>query len=514
MPLGFYMIWSVLLRRSGVMILLGLPFLFLAAFQIVLLYLFGNSIIATDMFTNILTTNPREAGELLANLYPAIIAVCLIYTPLLWFTASDIIKKRYIPRRTRVTIALVGGLFLAIGLLLLSRAYKVSEEKQVIQKEIFPINVLYNANLSLEEFKKMQNFEHSSAHFSHNATRTEITDQREIYVYVIGEASRAMNWQLYGYSRETNPQLSKIDGVNIFRNILTQSNTTHKSVPQLLSSIATDQHNELYQRSGLADLFNDVGFETWFISNQTPQSAMIDKLAAQANHLIYIDEPHLDMQLYIQMKQAIESSNAQKMLFILHTYGSHFSYNQRYSAPFSKFIPDAEIAIITENRDQILNAYDNSILYTDYYLSNSINYLKSLNVCSALLYCSDHGEDLMDDDRGRFLHSSPTTTAYQLHVASLVWFSNEYCALNPEVVENAKQNIDAPATSHSMFHTIADIASINSSYIKDDVSLVSNKFNFNAKRCYLNDHNKAIAFKHTGLNDDDINLLKESGIEL
>ena len=62
LPLGFYMMWSVALRRSGVMIWLAFPFIFLGAFQIVLLYLFGNSVIATDMFTNILTTNPGEAG--------------------------------------------------------------------------------------------------------------------------------------------------------------------------------------------------------------------------------------------------------------------------------------------------------------------------------------------------------------------------------------------------------------------------------------------------------------------
>ena len=82
MPLGFYMMWSVLLRRSGIMIWLGFPFIFFGAFQLALLYLFGNSIIATDMFTNVLTTNPGEAGELLGNIYPAVIVICVIYVPL------------------------------------------------------------------------------------------------------------------------------------------------------------------------------------------------------------------------------------------------------------------------------------------------------------------------------------------------------------------------------------------------------------------------------------------------
>ena len=109
MPLGFYMMWSVLLRRSGVMIWAGFPFIFFCTFQIVLLYLFGNSIIATDMFTNLLTTNPGEAGELLGNIYPAVVLVLAIYLPLLWFAAREIGHKRYISRTARVTIGLTGA---------------------------------------------------------------------------------------------------------------------------------------------------------------------------------------------------------------------------------------------------------------------------------------------------------------------------------------------------------------------------------------------------------------------
>ena len=113
MPLGFYMMWSVALSRSGVMIWLGFPFIFLCAFQIVLLYLFGNSIIATDMFTNLVTTNPGEAGELLSNIYPSVILVCVMYLPLLWFAAREIGHKRYISRTTRMNVGLSGAALMA-----------------------------------------------------------------------------------------------------------------------------------------------------------------------------------------------------------------------------------------------------------------------------------------------------------------------------------------------------------------------------------------------------------------
>ena len=494
MPLGFYMMWSVALRRSGVMIWLAFPFIFFCAFQIVLLYLFGNSIIATDMFTNLLTTNPGEAGELLGNIYPSVVLVCVIYLPLLWLAAREIGHKRYITRTARMNIGLTGAALFAVGLLALWPAYHVSEERHVLRDEIFPLNIMYNLGLSGSEFRKSYNFHKTSEGFTYEAERTAEAPGREVYVYIIGEASRAMNWQLYGYGRETNPLLSGVGDLVVFRDVLTQSNTTHKSVPLILSSVATGEHEELYRRKGLPALFNEAGFDTWFISNQSPQGAMIDHLAHDARHVIYIRSPRHDMQLLDEMRKALERSTSQKLLFVLHCYGSHFSYHQRYPREFAHFQPDNDVAIARQHRPMLVNAYDNSIRYTDYFLAQTIDYLRSLKgTSSALLYCADHGEDLIDDDRERFLHASPTTTAYQLYVASLAWSSPEYGRLFPEKVRAAHENCFAPATSYSVFHTVADMASITSPYCNEQASLLSPEFDYGATRYYLNDHNEAVA---------------------
>ena len=515
MPLGFYMMWSVALRRSGVMIWLAFPFIFFCAFQIVLLYLFGNSIIATDMFTNLLTTNPGEAGELLGNIYPSVVLVCVIYLPLLWLAAREIGHKRYITRTARMNIGLTGAALFALGLLALWPAYHVSEDRHVLRDEIFPLNVLYNLGLSGSEFRKSFNYEKTSAGFSYEAERTAEVPGREVYVYIIGEASRAMNWQLYGYGRETNPLLSQEEGLVVFRDVLTQSNTTHKSVPLILSSVATDEHNELYRRKGLPALFNEAGFDTWFISNQSRQGAMIDHLAHDAKHLIYIRSPRHDTQLLDEMRKAIEKSTSRKLFFILHCYGSHFSYHQRYPREFAYFQPDNDVAIAKQHRPMLVNAYDNSVRYTDYVLSKIIDYLGSLeNTSSALLYCADHGEDLIDDHRERFLHASPTTTAYQLYVASLAWFSESYRERFPEKVAAAEANATAPATTHALFHTMADMASIRGRFLTTKVSLVSPDFDRTAPRRYLNDHNEAVPYRKTGLRPEDMEVFRRYGIEL
>ena len=515
MPLGFYMMWSVALRRSGVMIWLAFPFIFFCAFQIVLLYLFGNSIIATDMFTNLLTTNPGEAGELLGNIYPSVVLVCVIYLPLLWFAAREIGHKRYITRTARMNIGLTGAALFALGLLALWPAYHVSEDRHVLRDEIFPLNILYNLGLSGSEFRKSFNYEKTSAGFTYEARRTDEAPGREVYVYIIGEAARAMNWQLYGYERETNPLLSQEEGLVVFRDVLTQSNTTHKSVPLILSSVATDEHDELYRRKGLPALFNEAGFDTWFISNQSRQGAMIDHLAHDAKHLIYIRSPRHDTQLLDEMRKAIEKSTSRKLFFILHCYGSHFSYHQRYPREFAYFQPDNDVAIAKQHRPMLVNAYDNSVRYTDYVLSKIIDYLGSLeNTSSALLYCADHGEDLIDDHRERFLHASPTTTAYQLYVASLAWFSESYRERFPEKVAAAEANATAPATTHALFHTMADMASIRGRFLTTKVSLVSPDFDRTAPRRYLNDHNEAVPYRKTGLRPEDMEVFRRYGIEL
>ena len=514
-PAGFYMMWSVVLRRSGVMIWLGFPFIFFCTFQIVLLYLFGNSIIATDMFTNLLTTNPGEAGELLGNIYPSVLLVVAIYCPLLWLATREIAHKRYLSRTTRKTLGLTGAALLVVGSLALWPAYHVSEDKHVLRDEIFPLNVLYNVGLSGSEFRKAYHFNKTSEGFSYEATRSDKLPEREIYIYIIGEASRAMNWQLLGYDRETNPRLSQEKEIVVFRNMLTQSNTTHKSVPLILSSVGTAQHEELFWRKGLPALFNEAGFETWFISNQSQQGAMIDHLAHDAQHLVYIRSPRHDLQLLEEMQKAVAKSSSKRLFFILHCYGSHFCYHLRYPRTFARFLPDDNVAITPQHVEELCNAYDNSVYYTDYFLAETIGYLRSMTgVSSALLYCADHGEDLLDDERHRFLHASPTTTAYQLWVASLAWFSPDYRAAFPGIAEAARANASAPANTHALFHTMAQIAAIRSPYIEESVSLVSPDFDRQARRCYLNDHNEAVPYLRTGLKEQDVELLRRNGIEL
>lgn len=512
LPLGFYLLFSAASTRSGRMVWWGFPFIFLSAFQIVLSYLFGNSVIATDMFLNLTTTNPGEAGELLGDIYPSVIAVCVIYLPLLWFATEHLRRQIIIPIPLRQLFAKAGCASLVAGIL--TFLFIPADEKlHTLRDETFPANACYNMGLAISESYKINHYEQSSADFTFDARRSAIVPEREIYVLVIGEASRASNWQLYGYDRPTNPHLSTRNDLVLFRGITTQSNTTHKSVPLMLSSVHTSEHDELFRRTGLPALFNEAGFTTYFISNQAPQGAMIDFLADDADRLIYLDAPNYDGQLVDVMLKALDNDSSDKLLFILHTYGSHFSYHQRYPREVATFLPDDDVAISLRNAKFIRNAYDNSILYTDQVLNDLIALLEREDACSAMFYCADHGEDLFDTAEGRFLHSSPTTTYHQLHVASLAWFSPKYKSMFSRKAEAASSNAAAPATTYSVFHTMADIASIRSPYFNTKASLVSPDFDYSAPRLYLDDHNRAVPLdREIGIDDEQRAFFHRAGI--
>ncbi|HJB84213.1 MAG TPA: lipid A phosphoethanolamine transferase [Candidatus Alistipes merdigallinarum] len=521
LPAAFYMAVSVARPRPGIVMLCTLPLMVLNAFQIVILYLFGGSIIAVDMFTNLFTTNVSEAGELLSNLWPAIVFVCIIYLPILALSIrSSLIKDRLSSmfRRKMIYGALcalvVGGVATVIS--------AVVRPDFGIRQQIFPVNVIYNIRLSLDRWKQSEAYPETSKNFTFNAVRTARAEGREIYVMVIGEASRATSWSLFGYERETTPRLSQRVGSGLvpFDDVLTQSNATHKSVPVLLSPVSALNFDEIYGEKSIITAFKEAGFRTLFISNQVPNRSLIDYFSAEADRRIDISpregqlytDNRPDGEMLPYLRDAILSTE-ENLFIVLHTYGSHFDYTKRYPHDFAKFTPDHLMSVSKENREMLRNSYDNSVYYTDYVLDQIIQLLDSTKACTALYYCADHGEDLMDDRRERFLHASPTPTYYQLHVAALAWFSEQYRSQFPDKYEAVLGNCSRPATTACMFHSVADMASIESPYVDSTRSFSCPGFQQSLRRMYLTDHNTPVEFYNSGLQPEDFEALDRYHIE-
>ena len=521
LPAAIYMAIAVSRPRPGIVMLCTLPLMVLNAFQIVILYLFGGSIIAVDMFTNLFTTNVSEAGELLRNLWPAIVFVCIIYVPILFASIrSALIKDRlsFLFRRKMIYGALVALLVGGMGTAI-STAVRPDFG---IKQQIFPVNVIYNIKLSLDRWKQSEAYPETSKNFSFGAVRTDRAEGREIYVMVVGEASRATSWSLFGYDRETTPRLCQRIGAGLvpFGDVLTQSNATHKSVPVLLSPVSALDFNDIYKEKSIITAFKEAGFRTLYISNQVPNRSLIDYFSEEADRRIDISpregqlytDNRPDGEMLPYLRDAIQSTE-ENLFIVLHTYGSHFDYTKRYPHDFAKFTPDRLTSVSKENREMLRNSYDNSVYYTDYVLDQIIQLLDSTKACTALYYCSDHGEDLMDDRRERFLHASPTPTYYQLHVAALAWFSDRYRSEFPGKYETALENSSRPATTACIFHCIADLASIQSPYVESTCAFTSPDFHPITRRMYLTDHNTPVEFYNSGLRPEDFEALDKYHIE-
>lgn len=517
LPLSLYMLFFSAAKRPGKMIWWAFIFVFFAAFQLVLLYLFGTGVIAVDMFLNLVTTNPGEAMELLDNLAPAVVGVFVVYLPLLILGGVNIRRDCRLSvsfqQRVRHWAMQIG----AIGLFCLLASYLMVDDYRM-RNQLYPVNICYNLYLAFERNAASENYKEASRNFKFEAKSERSLYAPEVYVMVVGETARAHNFSLYGYPRDTNPLLSKTQGIKAFPNVTTQSNTTHKSVPMLLSAASAEDFERLFHEKGILAAFKEAGFHTVFISNQLPNHSFIDFLGEQADEHYFLKKEdalqgnHYDEDLLQKLDEILPKADAsssahyryRKLFVVLHTYGSHFNYQERYPRSFAYFKPDSRSEAKSENRRDLLNAYDNTIRYTDYILHGIIERLQKWEgiqtktdgvygqPISAMLYTSDHGENIFDDDRHLFLHAAPKASDYELHVPFIIWTSEGFSKQYPDILKVLGENRSKQVQSSlSAFHTMLGIGGIQTHYRQDEYSVASDKYH-PVKLLYLDDHDEAI----------------------
>ncbi len=519
LPLSLYMLFFSVAKRPGKMIWWAFIFVFFAAFQLVLLYLFGTGVIAIDMFLNLVTTNPGEAMELLDNLAPAVVGVFVVYLPLLILGGVNIRRDSRLSvsfqQRVRHWAMQIG----AIGLFCLLASYLVVDGYRM-RNQLYPVNVCYNLYLAFERDAASENYREVSRDFKFDARSEHSATAPEVYVMVVGETARAHNFSLYGYPRNTNPLLSKTPGIKAFPNVTTQSNTTHKSVPMLLSAASAEDFERLFHEKGILAAFKEAGFHTVFISNQLPNHSFIDFLGEQADEHYFLKKEdasqgnHYDEDLLQKLDEILPLADAsssahyhyryRKLFVVLHSYGSHFNYQERYPRSFAYFKPDSKSEAKPENRRDLLNAYDNTIRYTDYILHGIIERLQKWEgvqtktdgvydqPTSAMLYTSDHGENIFDDERSLFLHAAPKASDYELHVPFIIWTSAGFSKQYPDILKALGENQSKQVQSSlSAFHTMLGIGGIQTRYRLDEYSVASGKYH-PTKLLYLDDHDEAI----------------------
>ncbi len=294
-----------------------------------------------------------------------------------------------------------------------------------------------------------------------------------LVVFVLGETARAANFSLGGYSRPTNPTLSRIKDLIYFPEVASCGTSTAISVPCLFSDMGRSGFDaeEAKARDNLIDIALRTGLEVQWYGNNTDCKGVCRSVPerrvdrTQHPQACIDDRPCMDGALFEDFFRSL--SDIQRDRFtVIHTLGSHGpGYHLRYPAEFEQFKPACrEVDFAKCSVAEVVNAYDNTLLYTDHLLATTIERLTAISdrVDVAMLYVSDHGESL--GENGLFLHALPYAIApeTQTRVPMIFWASpgfKQRVAVEPSCAR--EQSRETVSHDH-IFHTLLDLLEIQS----------------------------------------------------
>ncbi len=254
--------------------------------------------------------------------------------------------------------------------------------------------------------------------------------ERELIFLVVGESARADHFQLNGYARETNPALSKMDNIVSFTQFHSCGTTTAVSVPCMFSPAARKSFDsgDIYEYENVLDVLRRSGVNVIWLDNNSSSKGVADRMEYQdfrhTPHPGCGEECHDDAMLQ-DLQNYIDGHPDGDILIVMHQLGSHGpEYYKRYPESFEYFKPACKTNKLGDcTEEEIINAYDNTIRYTDHFLAGIINLLKKNDDYfeAGMLYVSDHGESL--GENGIYLHGMPYAIApeAQKHVGVILW---------------------------------------------------------------------------------------------
>jgi lipid A ethanolaminephosphotransferase len=307
-------------------------------------------------------------------------------------------------------------------------------------------------------------------------------DYPELVIMVVGEAARADHFSLNGYKKETNPLLKKENIIN-FSNMYSCGTSTAVSVPCMFSVF--DKSDFSYKKGLNTQNILDVLVHTkdikilWRDNNSDSKGVALrveyQDYKTSKNNTICIDGECRDVGMLVGLDDYIEKNKGKDILIVLHQMGNHGpAYYKRYTKDFEKFKPVCKTNQLEEcTKDEISNAYDNAILYTDYFLSKTINFLKKYDKThgTAMIYMSDHGESL--GENGVYLHGLPYFMApdAQTHIGALMWFGTK---MSKDIdIKKIKQNKDKRYSHDNLFHTLLGIFEVQTKVYDKNMDILN-----------------------------------------
>ena len=494
-----FCLFPALFFKSKIYFGIFLPFVLLAPLEIG--HIIVNKTSMTSIFMLILlNTNANEIISYLSS-FKIMIVLAIIYWALYIFLWIKIPNRYLLNGKKKIigiwfyVVLLVGILALAIAsAIILSEksnkidvAYSIRISFKTKLLQTYPYNIIIKTNRTLIEKREFESRLERIKDFKFNPVPRE-DDEYETYVFVMGESARYDNFGINGYERNTTPfldSLKKEDKLLTFSNVFASANLTKNVHPLMLTRATVLKHHTANNEKSIISLFKETGFKTYVLSNQGENEVFLRQMATEADYSFlnnndYKFDEKYDGLLLPHIDSVLNEKEKKKCLFLF-TLGSHFKYNFRYPPPFEKFKPAGSKShftyeLVEKNKDLFVNAYDNSILYTDYFIHEIIKKLESQNGKTLLFYVSDHGQKIFDAPGINVGHGGLQPTKQELHTPMFIWFSDSYVQTNDSVVMNLRNNIDKRINSTNVFYTFANIAGIKYDLYQKDKDVSAKTF--------------------------------------
>lgn len=301
-------------------------------------------------------------------------------------------------------------------------------------------------------------------------------EDHELIIVVVGETARRDRFSLNGYPRTTNPELEKESRLVSFSHIASCGTSTAVSVPCMFSSEGHDHFDSDHARhqQNVLDVLHNAGVSVLWRDNNSSSKGVADRVlyedfrSPERNPVCDVECRDVGM---LSGLQAFIDRQPGDILIVLHQMGNHGpAYFKRYPAAFERFKPACHSQDFADCSDEeISNAYDNAILYTDYFLSQVIGLLKQNTPAyeTAMLYISDHGESL--GEHGLYLHGMPYMMApqEQTSVPILLWLG-ETADIDLQQALSAK---DKQSSHDAVFHSLLAAFEVETSVLDRDKTL-------------------------------------------
>ena len=394
-------------------------------------------IIDRSMITNIFDTTPAESYALLSGQMIVVMGLtALLFIALAWWIKIKPAANLWRGALMRVGTVLVSALLIVLvaGLFYKDYASLFRNNKELV-KSLNPSNSIVALN-SWYFHHKMDNL--PLVKIGEDAQQKAVMKngpRKNLTIIVLGETSRAANFSLGGYDRDTNPLLAK-DNVVYFPKTTSCGTATAVSVPCMFSNMPRARYDEslAHHQEGLLDIIQRAGIQVLWNDNDGGCKGACDRVPHQDMTAMKlpgqcIDGECYDDVLFHDLEKTIDSMQGDGVI-VLHTIGSHGpTYYNRYPPQFRRFTPTCDTSEIQScSQEQLKNTYDNTILYIDYIVDKAIKLLQSKQdkFTTSLVYLSDHGESL--GENGVYLHGLPYSIApeTQKHVPMLLWLSDDY----------------------------------------------------------------------------------------